>query len=48
MRLIVAHGRHDEMAVFEQCIAPRETSLRAMKNCICYFPEGVTGWIREV
>lgn len=41
--LIIAHGRHDEMAVFEQCIAPREASLRAMQNCICYFPE----WVRN-
>ena len=41
--LIVAHGRHYEMAVFEQCIAPCEASLRAMQNCICYFPE----WVRN-
>lgn len=43
VHIIVAHGRHDEMAVFGQCILPREASLRAMKNCICYFPE----WVRN-
>lgn len=43
VHIIVAHGRHDEMADFEQCILPREASLRAMKNCICYFPE----WMRN-
>ena len=41
--LIVAHGRHDEMASFDECIAPRQEELRAMKNCICYFPE----WVRN-
>lgn len=41
--LIVAHGRHDEMASFDECIAPRQEELQAMKNCICYFPE----WVRN-
>lgn len=43
VRVLIAHGRHDEMAVFQKCIAPREASLRAMKNSICYFPE----WVRN-
>ena len=43
VKIIVAHGRHDEMAVFDRCIAPRESGLREMKNCICYFPE----WVRN-
>ncbi len=43
IRLIVAHGRHDEMAVFKKCIAPREEELLGLKNCICFFPE----WVRN-
>lgn len=41
--VLVAHSRHDEMALFEECIAPREEELNAMNNCICFFPE----WIRN-
>ena len=41
VELIVAHGRHDEMADFDECIAPRMEKLRGMKNCICFFPEWV-------
>lgn len=43
IHLLVAHSRHDEMAVFEKCIAPREAELMALDNCICFFPE----WIRN-
>ena len=43
VKVIIAHGKHDEMANFARCIAPREESLRAMKNSICYFPE----WVRN-
>lgn len=43
IHLIVAHGRHDEMAPFAECIAPRQEELQGMKNCICYFPE----WVRN-
>lgn len=39
--LIIAHGRHDEMAPFDECIVPRIEKLKAMKNCICFFPEWV-------
>lgn len=43
IHLIVAHGRHDEMADFDKCMKPREADLRALKHCICYFPE----WVRN-
>lgn len=41
VHLLIAHGRHDEMAVFEECIAPREEKLQSLKNCLCFFPEWV-------
>lgn len=40
-QLIIAHGRHDEMAKFDKSIAPRMEKLMAMKNCLCFFPEWV-------
>lgn len=43
IHIIVAHARHDEMVLFEKCIAPIESELQAMKNCLCFFPE----WIRN-
>lgn len=43
IRLIVAHGLHDEMAVFEKCMKPRQEDLQGMNHCICYFPE----WVRN-
>lgn len=39
--LIIAHGQHDEMAEYSQCILPRMDALRRMKNCILFFPEWV-------
>ena len=41
VELIIAHGKHDEMANFDECIAPRIEKLQSMKNCICFFPEWV-------
>ena len=41
VQLLVAHGRHDEMALFEECIAPRLDKLNALDNCLCFFPEWV-------
>lgn len=41
VKLLIAHGRHDEMAVFEECIAPRMEKLLQLKNAICFFPEWV-------
>lgn len=43
VKVVIAHGKHDEMAPFDKCIVPREESLRAMKNAVCYFPE----WVRN-
>ena len=41
VNLLIAHGRHDEMADFDECIVPRMEKLLGMKNCICFFPEWV-------
>ncbi len=41
VHLIIAHGRHDEMADFDECVAVRMEKLQSMKNCICFFPEWV-------
>ena len=41
VNLLIAHGRHDEMADFDECIVPRMEKLLCMKNCICFFPEWV-------
>lgn len=41
VNLLIAHGKHDEMAVFDKCIAPCEEKLRSMKNTLCFFPEWV-------
>lgn len=41
VHLLIAHGRHDEMATFEECIAPHMDKLSKLKNCICFFPEWV-------
>lgn len=40
-KILVAHGRHDEMADFDECIKPRLKSLEAMKNCKLFLPEWV-------
>ncbi len=39
--LLIAHGRHDEMATFEDCITPHIEKLNSLPNCICFFPEWV-------
>ncbi len=41
IELIVAHGKHDEMAEFDQCVVPRMEKLLTMKNCVLFFPEWV-------
>ncbi|MBQ9134593.1 MAG: hypothetical protein IJX66_00705 [Lachnospiraceae bacterium] len=41
VQLLIAHGRHDEMATFEECIEPHMEKLSQIKNCICFFPEWV-------
>lgn len=40
-RILVAHGQHDEMADFDECIKPRLNELEAMKNCELFLPEWV-------
>lgn len=39
--LLIAHGRHDEMADFTSFIYPHMEKLRELKNCICFFPEWI-------
>lgn len=39
--MIIAHGRHDEMALFDECIAPHMDKLAQLDDCICFFPEWV-------
>ena len=41
IQLFIAHGKHDEMATFEECITPRQEKLLSMKNSRCFFPEWV-------
>ncbi len=41
VELLIAHGRHDEMAQFRECVEPRENILKNLPNCICFFPEWV-------
>ncbi|MGN0622501.1 MAG: hypothetical protein ACI4JA_00955 [Oscillospiraceae bacterium] len=41
VQLIVAHGKKDELAPFDECIAPHINKLEQMKNCMCFFPEWV-------
>lgn len=40
-RILLAHGRHDEMADFDECIKPRLHALESMKNCRLFLPEWV-------
>lgn len=41
IELLIAHGRHDEMADFDECIAPHIEKLEQLRNCLCFFPEWV-------
>ncbi len=41
VKLLIAHGRHDEMAVFDECIQPHMDKLSTLENCILFFPEWV-------
>ncbi len=40
-QIIVAHGKHDELADFDQCIVSRMEKLMSLDNCLCFFPEWV-------
>ncbi len=39
--LLIAHGRHDEMADFDDCITPHLEKLSEIRNCLQFFPEWV-------
>ncbi|MBP1573334.1 MAG: hypothetical protein J6A55_05995 [Oscillospiraceae bacterium] len=39
--LLIAHGRHDEMAVFEDAIEPRLEKLKSLPDCTLFLPEWV-------
>ena len=39
--LLIAHGKHDEMALFSECVEPRCEKLMKLRSCICFFPEWV-------
>lgn len=41
VELVIAHGKHDEMAIYDECIAPRLEKLNSLPNTICFFPEWV-------
>lgn len=40
-KILVAHGRHDEMAEFNKCVEPYLDTLREMKNTDLFLPEWV-------
>lgn len=40
-RILVAHGKHDEMADFDECVKPFINALEKMENCEMFFPEWV-------
>ena len=39
--IIIAHGKHDEMATFDECIEPHIAKLETLKNVMLFFPEWV-------
>lgn len=41
VNLLIAHGKHDEMAAFDDCITPHTEKLSKLENCLCFFPEWV-------
>lgn len=41
IELVIAHGQKDELAPFNDCIAPHIEKLSTLRNCICFFPEWV-------
>ncbi len=41
VKLLIAHGRHDEMAVFDDCVKPHVEKLSQLTDCFCFFPEWV-------
>lgn len=41
VKVLVAHGRYDELASFDECIEPRTKMFHALSNVDCYFPKWV-------
>ncbi|MDE6593565.1 MAG: hypothetical protein K2K57_10965 [Oscillospiraceae bacterium] len=41
IHLLIAHGRYDELAGFDECVAPSLEKLESLDNCICFFPKWV-------
>jgi len=39
--LLIAHGKHDEMAPYEEAIVPRLDKIESLPGCIPFFPEWV-------
>ncbi len=39
--LLIAHGLHDELAPFDECIAPHAEKLRSLPHTLCFFPAWV-------
>lgn len=40
-KILVAHGKHDEMSEYDECIKPFLSNLKAMKNTELFLPEWV-------
>lgn len=40
-KILVAHGRHDEMVEYDKCVKPCLRKLESMKNVVLFLPEWV-------
>lgn len=38
---MIAHGQHDELAPFDECIQPHLDRIQKLKHCLPFFPEWV-------
>ena len=41
VQLMIAHGQHDELAPFDECIQPHLDRIQKLKQCLPFFPEWV-------
>lgn len=48
VQILVCHGRHDEMASFDEYIKPRIEMVNRLGNVTCYFPEWVQNGDRGI
>lgn len=48
VQILVCHGRHDEMAGFDEYIKPRIEMVNRLGNVTCYFPEWVQNGDRGI